>query len=112
MKAYCVKCKEKREMNSPEAVYTANGTPGTRGACVVCGTKMFKMGRTPALEHIPAPDLAKTRRKKGSSPKSNGGQDGRFFNLVVGFRSPCRVLEPSPSIRPAGYSGYTDLPCP
>ena len=41
--AYCVKCKEKQEMNQPEAVYTATGTPGTSGVCSVCGTKMFKV---------------------------------------------------------------------
>ncbi|MDX1524406.1 MAG: DUF5679 domain-containing protein, partial [Anaerolineae bacterium] len=35
--AYCVKCKEKREMTGAEAVYTANGTPGTKGVCPVCG---------------------------------------------------------------------------
>ncbi len=62
--AYCVKCREKREMSQPEAVYTANGTPGTRGTCSVCGTKMFKMGRTPAHDHVPPPDPATCKRKK------------------------------------------------
>lgn len=67
--AYCVKCKAKREMKQPEAVYTTNGAPGTRGVCPVCGTNMFKMGRTPAHDHIPAPDPAqiKTKPKAGSS---------------------------------------------
>ncbi len=70
--AYCVKCKEKREMIQPEAVYTANGTPGTRGTCNVCGTKMFKMGRTPAHAHIPPPDpktLKKSRKQKSTKRK-------------------------------------------
>jgi DNA topoisomerase-1 len=62
--AYCVKCKKKQKMSQPEAVYTANGTPGTRGICSVCGTKMFKMGRTPAHEHVPAPDPVQIRKKK------------------------------------------------
>jgi DNA topoisomerase-1 len=62
--AYCVKFKEKREMNQAEAVYTANGTPGTKGVCSVCGTKMFKMGRTPAHEHVPPPDPATLKKKK------------------------------------------------
>lgn len=71
--AYCVKCKEKREMNQPEAVYTANGTPGTRGECSVCGTKMFKMGRTPAHENVPPPDPATTTRTSKSSKKGKNG---------------------------------------
>jgi len=66
--AYCVKCKEKREMDQAEAVYTANGTPGTRGVCSVCGTKMFKMGRTPAHEHVPPPDPATLKSRKKSTP--------------------------------------------
>jgi DNA topoisomerase-1 len=67
--AYCVKCKEKREMNQPEAVYTANGTAGTRGVCNVCGTKMFKMGRTPAHDHVPPPDPAELKKRKARKGK-------------------------------------------
>ena len=74
--AYCVKCKEKREMTVPEAVYTANGTPGTKGVCPECGTKMFKMGRTPAHEHVPPPDPAtlKSRKKKLGKTKRRKGK--------------------------------------
>ena len=36
--AYCVKCRAKRPMHAAQAVYAANGTPGTRGVCSVCGT--------------------------------------------------------------------------
>ena len=42
MQAYCVKCKEKREVKDPVAV---NGKPATQGTCPVCGTKMFKIGK-------------------------------------------------------------------
>ncbi|MDH7485021.1 MAG: type I DNA topoisomerase [Anaerolineae bacterium] len=50
--AYCVKCKAKRTMNNPQPVFTSNGTPATQGICPVCGTKMFKMGHTPAHEGL------------------------------------------------------------
>lgn len=77
MTAYCVKCKEKRPMQDPEAVFTANGTPGTRGSCPVCGTKMFRMGRTPAHEGLTPPpaDQRKTtkRRKRVSARKRRKG---------------------------------------
>lgn len=55
MKAYCVKCKEKREMTSPEPVFTKKGTPATRGVCPVCGTNLFRMGRTDAHEGMEPP---------------------------------------------------------
>jgi DNA topoisomerase-1 len=70
-------------MKQPEAVYTANGTPGTSGVCPVCGTKMFKMGRTPAHEGVPKPALVvsangtlrdnkKGKNKRVASPKRHG----------------------------------------
>lgn len=44
MEAYCVKCKEKKEMSNPKAVTMKNGKKATSGACPDCGTKMFKIG--------------------------------------------------------------------
>ncbi|MEW5959076.1 MAG: type I DNA topoisomerase [Chloroflexota bacterium] len=90
--AYCVKCKEKREMSQPEAVYTVNGTPGTKGVCPVCGTNMFKMGRSPAHEHVARPDPAaikKARSKKdGQGPARRSGE--RKGKLVV-VESPAKA---------------------
>lgn len=67
MKAYCVKCKTKREMENPQAEFTSSGTPGTRGKCPVCGTTMFRMGRTPAHEGLTPPEVTrkKTNRRSG-----------------------------------------------
>jgi Zn finger protein HypA/HybF involved in hydrogenase expression len=44
MEAYCVKCKEKREMNDAKQVVMKNGKKATSGTCPKCGTKMFKIG--------------------------------------------------------------------
>jgi DNA topoisomerase-1 len=52
MQAYCMKCKAKREVQNPKPVFTSNGTPATQGICPVCGTKMFRMGHTPAHEGL------------------------------------------------------------
>lgn len=41
---YCVKCKAKQEMVSPEKITMKNGRPATKGTCPKCGTKMFKIG--------------------------------------------------------------------
>ena len=64
MEAYCVRCKTKREMKDPQAVFTEGGTPATRGVCPVCGTTMFRMGRTDAHKGMVAPDRETLRRSK------------------------------------------------
>ena len=71
MEAYCVKCKEKREMLDPQAEFTASGAPGTRGKCPVSGTTMFRMGRTPAHEGMTPPENVVRRKKKEVKRKGN-----------------------------------------
>ena len=46
MQAYCVKCRAKREMRDARAITMKNGKPATQGICPVCGTKMFRIGKT------------------------------------------------------------------
>ena len=102
--AYCVKCKEKREMNQPEAVYTASGTPGTRGTCTVCSTKMFKMGRTPAHENVSPPDPATLKRK------SSGKKKSKSTKKTVRRRGKLVVVESPAKARTVGKflgKGYT-----
>ncbi len=43
--AYCVKCRASREIKSPVQVTLKNGRPATQGACPVCGTKVFRIGK-------------------------------------------------------------------
>ena len=54
--AYCFKCRTKREMKRPQAIYNRAGAPATSGECPECGTKMYRTGRTPAHEGIPKPE--------------------------------------------------------
>ena len=46
MQAYCVKCRTKREMRNPEQITMKNERPATRGVCPVCGTKVFRIGKS------------------------------------------------------------------
>ena len=55
MEAYCVKCKTKREIQTPEVGFNAVGAAITKGTCPVCGTKMYRIGRTAAHEGMAAP---------------------------------------------------------
>jgi DNA topoisomerase-1 len=55
LEAYCVRCRDKREIQNPQPVFTAAGRPATRGTCLVCGTTLFRMGATPAHEGLDPP---------------------------------------------------------
>jgi hypothetical protein len=46
MQGYCVKCRTKREMKDARAITMKNGRPATEGKCAVCGTKMFRIGKS------------------------------------------------------------------
>ena len=61
---YCLKCKEKRLMQDPQAEYSAVGSPGTRGTCPVCGGTIYKMGYTAAHEHLPKPEISKPQERR------------------------------------------------
>ena len=50
MQAYCMKCREKKDIQEPEAIVMKNGRPATRGSCGDCGTKLFRIGATAAHE--------------------------------------------------------------
>ena len=46
MQAYCLKCREKREISDPQSVTLKNGRPATQGKCSSgCGTKVFRIGK-------------------------------------------------------------------
>ena len=55
MEAYCMKCKTKREIKDPVAEFNAKGSPVTLGTCPVCGTKLYRMGRTPSHDGLTPP---------------------------------------------------------
>ncbi|HOT91615.1 MAG TPA: type I DNA topoisomerase [Anaerolineae bacterium] len=61
IEAYCMKCREKREMVQPVPVFTVKGQPAVEGVCPVCGTKMFMMGRTPLHENVTPPTPAELK---------------------------------------------------
>ena len=59
------KCKAKREIINPQADFNAAGGPVTHGTCGVCGTKLYRIGRTPEHEGLtPPPKKAPERKGK------------------------------------------------
>ena len=71
MEAYCFKCKEKREIAQAQPGFTSRGAAMTNGVCAVCGTKLFRMGVTPAHEGLEKPAVVPTKSaaKKPASTK-------------------------------------------
>ncbi|MEP7289799.1 MAG: TIR domain-containing protein [Chloroflexota bacterium] len=72
IEAYCMHCRQTVEMESPEAVWTSKGTPGTRGICPDCGTTVFRMGKTPAHDALTRP--AAVRVGSNIKTATNGGR--------------------------------------
>ena len=64
MEAYCLKCKAKRNVKDPVPGFTKTGSPITSGFCEVCGSKLSKLGTTPAHEGLEKPEIQKTERQK------------------------------------------------
>lgn len=65
MEAYCVKCRTKREIKDPVADFNKAAAPITRGVCSVCGTTVYRIGRTPAHEGMTAPTRDPMAGRKG-----------------------------------------------
>jgi DNA topoisomerase-1 len=70
VQAYCFKCKSKRDMQNPQAIYNKAEAPATRGQCPECGASMYRMGNTAAHDGIPKPKNIERPARKKSKPKS------------------------------------------
>ncbi len=61
VEAYCMKCRQPREIAEAAPVFTAQGKAAVQGVCSICGTKMFRMGRTALHEGLTAPVIEAPR---------------------------------------------------
>jgi len=52
-------------VQDPQPVFTEGGKPATRGICPVCGTTMFRMGRTEAHADLPQPPAGGIKKRSG-----------------------------------------------
>jgi hypothetical protein len=48
MEGYCLKDKKKVEMQDPQPITMKNGKPATVGTCPICGTKIYRIGKSTA----------------------------------------------------------------
>jgi DNA topoisomerase-1 len=91
VEAYCVKCKQKRNMIDPEPTFTANGAPATRGVCEVCGTRLFRMGRTPAHQGLQPPVVESRPRESNHNNRTPGGSARKRSGRLVIVESPAKA---------------------
>lgn len=60
-----MKCKTKREIQNPWPDFNAAGAPVTVGVCGVCGTRLYRIGRTPAHEGQQPPPRNSNSQRSG-----------------------------------------------
>lgn len=65
--AYCVKCKQKREMKNAHHITMKNGKPALQGECTVCGTR---------LNRILPGEKAAAKSEEKTSAKASGKRTG------------------------------------
>jgi DNA topoisomerase-1 len=66
LEAYCLKCKDKREVLEAKAEYNKIGAPVMRGKCAVCGGTIIRTGKTAEHEGLAQPErIAKTIVRNG-----------------------------------------------
>lgn len=73
IEAYCVNCKQMTVMLNPTPVWTRKGAAATRGECDICGTTVFRMGRTAAHARLKKPDFT---QMFGETTRSAGSRKG------------------------------------
>ncbi|HEY8598925.1 MAG TPA: DUF5679 domain-containing protein [Thermomicrobiales bacterium] len=67
MQGYCLKCREKREMNDAKEVTLKNDRPAMQGTCSVCGTKITVIGGKKAAEKIGESDKSDNFSRRGDA---------------------------------------------
>ncbi len=97
--AYCVKCKTMRPLADAEPVFLANGRAATRGRCPECGTKLTRIGATPAHELLPAPVPSATPKPAGKTKQAASGPapsevSAPLTQPVQAYCMKCKALRP------------------
>jgi DNA-directed RNA polymerase specialized sigma subunit len=88
MQAYCMRCRAEREMKNARSIVMKNRRPATQGICPVCGTKMFRIGKSQGQTNIQMTDrekvesvLAKLLDREGKVLRLRFGFDGQPLTL-------------------------------
>jgi len=111
LEAYCFKCKEKREITQAQPGFTSRGAAMTTGVCAVCGTKLFRMGVTPAHEGLEKPAVVSSKpatkkaagsRKQKTSIKQVTSKSSNGKKVRSGNGKPLVIVESPAKARTIG----------
>jgi len=111
LEAYCFKCKEKREITQAQPGFTSRGAAMTTGVCGVCGTKLFRMGVTPAHEGLEKPAVVSSKpatkkaagsRKQKTSIKQVTSKSSNGKKVRSGNGKPLVIVESPAKARTVG----------
>ena len=86
MEAYCVKCKTKREMQNPQALFNAKGAPYTKGTCSVCGVGMNRLGASELHAGVEKPQTTQVKSQKSKVKKQPVQLPTSNFQLPTGSK--------------------------
>ncbi len=93
MKAYCLKCRTKREIKNPESVTLKNARSATRGICPVCGTKMYKIGKRQAVTtSVSTKEVMKSWLADVPADKAFWSHDGRVLKNLEELSTALREM--------------------
>jgi hypothetical protein len=81
--AYCMTCRDKTPIENAQAIWTRRGAPGVRGTCSICGTTVFRMGKTEAHARIKRPDPVKVAEGAPGRGKARAAQAVTYINYGV-----------------------------
>ena len=103
VQAHCFKCKTRRNMQSPRAVYTKTGRPASKGACPTCGANLLRIGKTAAHENLPKPDSIEkpAPKESGQIDQKQKNENGKKETSPQKHRPTrhCRIAGQSPKHR-------------
>ncbi len=105
IEGYCVKCRQKREIASPQPVFLGEqGRPATQGRCSECGTVLTRFGRTPEHEGLAPPERpaapkkpAKAKPAKRAEPAGKKKRAASTTPMQDRTGGPKMVIVESPS---------------
>ncbi len=93
IEAYCVRCKQTVVMVEPHPVWTKRGAPGTRGECDICGSTIFRMGRTEAHRGMVQPDISQFKDISGQPRKGKGRAQAAYAAYINSSPDDSRIAE-------------------
>lgn len=93
--AYCVKCKTKRPLANPQAVFTKSAQPATQGTCPVCGTTLYRMGATSAHAGLTPPEPAEKPKRAAAKKAKSKGRSARSTKKTRAAKTSRRAATPA-----------------